>query len=267
MNGSASTVVQLAAARLVRRQAERQTQLSQAQARLADSVDSLGRSARESLEQLSARHRGAAEDIADAVARLEVVEGQLSLLGELVKAREAVQAAIRNVASQIAEMRAESPADQLARDEIGRMNERLRQVEAKPTAQAIRRTVYARMDRKLEAVERRIEALPEVPIVAATSQGLNGADGWSPQLRISLQGGRCVLELFDWIGGDGKKPAIGFVGPEGLVDDHRLGVDIRGAPGAGIFPSMETDLTEARVIELIALHGGGGGGNWDEVDW
>ena len=59
-----------------------------------------------------------------------------------------------------------------------------------------------------------------------------GADGWSPVLAGAIDGERRVLQVIDWVGGEGTKPATGYVGTTGLVVDIADAVDVRGAPGA-----------------------------------
>lgn len=63
--------------------------------------------------------------------------------------------------------------------------------------------------------------------------GLTGDDGWSPILAIVTDGLRRVLQIADWTGGEGTKPATGsYIGPTGLVPDAASAVDIRGPTGA-----------------------------------
>lgn len=67
--------------------------------------------------------------------------------------------------------------------------------------------------------------------------GSAGATGWSPILAAVQDNGsspyRVVLEVIDWTGGTGSKPATGqYIGPTGLVSTLAAGVDIRGGSGA-----------------------------------
>jgi hypothetical protein len=65
--------------------------------------------------------------------------------------------------------------------------------------------------------------------------GLDGIDGWSPVLAILSDGARRVLQLIDWTGGEGSKPAntIGkYVGVTGLVTLIADAIDVRGSAGA-----------------------------------
>lgn len=74
--------------------------------------------------------------------------------------------------------------------------------------------------------------------IAATVSGGGGGggagyNGWSPVLATVSDGDRRVLQVTDWTGGTGTKPATGlYVGSGGLVSNIAQGVDIRGATGA-----------------------------------
>jgi hypothetical protein len=64
------------------------------------------------------------------------------------------------------------------------------------------------------------------------ANGTDGEDGWSPILAVVSDGSRRVLQVVDWTGGTGAKPATGnYVGPSGLVVSIGSAVDIRGAQG------------------------------------
>lgn len=64
--------------------------------------------------------------------------------------------------------------------------------------------------------------------------GPPGGDvGWSPILATVEHGARRVLQVTDWTGGEGAKPAAGqYVGPAGLVALIADATDIRGAAGS-----------------------------------
>lgn len=65
------------------------------------------------------------------------------------------------------------------------------------------------------------------------SAGSDGNDGWSPVFAIASDGARRVLQVDDWVGGEGSKPATGdYVGASGLTSTIGDAVDIRGAAGA-----------------------------------
>ncbi len=68
---------------------------------------------------------------------------------------------------------------------------------------------------------------------ASVPIGEDGDAGWSPVFAVAADGARRVLQIVDWQGGEGDKPAIGrYVGAAGLVVAIADGVDIRGAQGA-----------------------------------
>lgn len=56
--------------------------------------------------------------------------------------------------------------------------------------------------------------------------------GWSPTFAVAIDGARNVLQVFDWVGGTGTKPATGlYVGATGLVALIAEAADIRGLKG------------------------------------
>lgn len=68
--------------------------------------------------------------------------------------------------------------------------------------------------------------------IPAGIQGEEGDKGWSPILAVVTDGVRRVLQIADWTGGEGAKPAAGsYIGPSGLVSNIASAVDIRGAQG------------------------------------
>lgn len=63
--------------------------------------------------------------------------------------------------------------------------------------------------------------------------GPQGDKGWSPILANVEDGERRVLQVADWTGGEGAKPATGsYIGASGLVPDIEDAVNIRGETGA-----------------------------------
>lgn len=65
-------------------------------------------------------------------------------------------------------------------------------------------------------------------------KGDAGNKGWSPVFAVVTDGARRVLQVDDWVGGEGPKPATGsYVGATGLVGTIGEAVDIRGPAGAG----------------------------------
>lgn len=67
------------------------------------------------------------------------------------------------------------------------------------------------------------EAADALDLVLATGSG------WSPVLKIAVDGKRYVLQVADWTGGRGTKPAVGYMAATGLVPTVAGGLNIRGA--------------------------------------
>jgi len=64
--------------------------------------------------------------------------------------------------------------------------------------------------------------------------GGDGDKGWSPSLAIVTDGARRVLQITDWVGGEGVKPSVvnQFIGATSIVSSAAAAVDIRGPQGA-----------------------------------
>lgn len=63
--------------------------------------------------------------------------------------------------------------------------------------------------------------------------GTAGTNGWSPVLAVITDGARRVLQVYDWVGGTGGKPATGsYIGASGLTGVLASAVDVRGSVGA-----------------------------------
>jgi hypothetical protein len=78
---------------------------------------------------------------------------------------------------------------------------------------------------------------------ATGAAGADGDDGWTPVFAVVTDGARRVLQVSDWVGGEGTKPATGkYVGASGLVDAVGDGVDIRGATGPQGDPGDAADI-------------------------
>lgn len=105
----------------------------------------------------------------------------------------------------------------------------------------------------------------------STVAGPQGDKGWAPLLSVVSDGARRVLQVSDWTGGQGTKPATGdYVGPAGLTSTLASAIDIRGPTGAdstvagpqgyaGWTPivSVVTDGAR-RVLEVVDWAGGEG---------
>lgn len=63
--------------------------------------------------------------------------------------------------------------------------------------------------------------------------GTAGTNGWSPVLAVITDGDRRVLQVYDWVGGTGSKPATGsYIGSTGLTAVLASAVDVRGSIGS-----------------------------------
>lgn len=64
--------------------------------------------------------------------------------------------------------------------------------------------------------------------------GNSGTSAWTMELAIVVSGERRVMQVVDWFGGSGQKPATGlYVGATGFVSSPEAATDIRGPQGAG----------------------------------
>ncbi|MGT2460054.1 carbohydrate-binding protein [Cupriavidus basilensis] len=62
--------------------------------------------------------------------------------------------------------------------------------------------------------------------------GADGLDGWTPVFAVAADGVRRVLQVVDWIGGEGAKPAVGrYVGAAGFTTVIGDAVNMRGDKG------------------------------------
>ena len=68
--------------------------------------------------------------------------------------------------------------------------------------------------------------------LGAIAELVAGQDGWSPTFAVATDGARSVLQVVDWVGGEGTKPVTGkYVGAAGFVTLIADAVDIRGLKG------------------------------------
>ncbi len=86
--------------------------------------------------------------------------------------------------------------------------------------------------------------------------GVDGNDGWSPVLALKNDGSRRVLQLDDWIGGEGTKPGnVGkYVGSSGYVSSIGSAVDIRGASGQNANENNPVDGTALNISDSNNSH-------------
>lgn len=95
---------------------------------------------------------------------------------------------------------------------------------------------------------------------------LTAEDGWSPLIRIVTDSARRIIEIYDWTGGTGTKPATGYISSSGLTSTLSAGADIRGSTGAtgaagtkGWSPLIRNVTDSARrVMEIYDWTGGEG---------
>jgi hypothetical protein len=71
-------------------------------------------------------------------------------------------------------------------------------------------------------------------------KGDTGNSAWTPVYTAVADGERRVLRIDDWTGGQGTKPATGYLGVSGIVATIGDALDIRGAPGAGAVSSVNS---------------------------
>lgn len=72
-------------------------------------------------------------------------------------------------------------------------------------------------------------------------------NGWTPVPRIAVDGARYVLEIYNWTGGLGPKPATGFLAASGLVPNVANGLNFRGAVAYGDLTGKPTLGTAAAL--------------------
>lgn len=54
-------------------------------------------------------------------------------------------------------------------------------------------------------------------VVTLDVEGPDGPNGWTPLLAGEADGTRTLLKVADWTGGQGDKPALGYIGTAGMV--------------------------------------------------
>lgn len=93
--------------------------------------------------------------------------------------------------------------------------------------------------------------------------GQPGLNGWTPVFAIVADGvSREVLQVIDWTGGEGIKPATGkYVGVSGFVDDIADGVNIKGS-GTTTSISDQLNLLETALDDVDAAGKGVALNDW-----
>lgn len=90
--------------------------------------------------------------------------------------------------------------------------------------------------------------------------GASGKDAWSPVISVVPDCLRMVMQITDWIGGEGNKPVTNlYIGAEGYVDEIAKAVDVKGVGQKGWSPlfSVVPD-GERRVLQISDWAGGEG---------
>lgn len=106
---------------------------------------------------------------------------------------------------------------------------------------------------------------------ASGAAGATGSKGWSPLWRIISDGDRRVLEVHDWAGGEGTKPAtLGYLSSGGFTSTIGDAADLRGPVGpsggdpgdqgeAGWSPVFGiVEYLEGRYLQVVDWIGGEG---------
>lgn len=58
-----------------------------------------------------------------------------------------------------------------------------------------------------------------------------GSNGWTPLFSVITSGDRNVIRIYNWIGGSGTRPSIGYLGSTGIVEDILMATNVRGLVG------------------------------------
>lgn len=83
--------------------------------------------------------------------------------------------------------------------------------------------------------------------------GGGGSAGWTPLFAAVADGSRRVLQVVDWIGGEGIKPTVGlYIGPAGLVVAAANATDVRGAAGVDGSTSAQLPMPPQGRLSLVA---------------
>lgn len=89
--------------------------------------------------------------------------------------------------------------------------------------------------------------------------GLDGSDGWSPRLSLALRGNDVVIQLTDWIGGEGDKPTLlGYLGESGIVTNIANALNIKGNEGIqgirGIQGLTGADGLDGKTVQSVTFN-------------
>ena len=88
----------------------------------------------------------------------------------------------------------------------------------------------------------------------AIGSTIKGDAGWSPLIRSVQDGDRVVLEVYDWVGGQGGKPTqTGFLGSTGFVATAALAIDVRGPQGLQGIQGVKGDTGDTGTAASVAV--------------
>ncbi len=85
-----------------------------------------------------------------------------------------------------------------------------------------------------------------------------GFAGWGPELAVVSDGARRVLQVVDWVGGEGDKPDVGqYIGATGLVNLIIDAVDVRGSAGVNGDDGADGSSAEiqSKSVTFVDLEG------------
>lgn len=97
-------------------------------------------------------------------------------------------------------------------------------------------------------------------VVRQVRKGANGSNGWTAVIANIKDGERFVMQVVNWIGGQGTKPDTGqYIGESGFVENISEAVDIRGVGQKGWSPILSVIIDgDRRVLQVFDWTGGEG---------
>ncbi len=90
--------------------------------------------------------------------------------------------------------------------------------------------------------------------------GASGKNAWEPVIAVVPDGFRLVMQIANWVGGEGPKPMTGlYIGPTGYVDEIAEAVDVKGVGQKGWSPALAVTREGARSVLKVFDWAGGEG--------